>query len=231
MDRIRRSELKRRISFRIRELNSRCGVSGRALARGTGIPYDTIIKAVRGTILPSIESVIAIADYYAVPLDYLLARCDEETANHILNNFPECFMELRRASYEDYLEARKNVFSPQADGKPGKRDIPFPYNLLALIDPKTDFGKITEDHLERLWLAWDRQKPQYAKFLEDYYARGCTLNDIAQKNGVSKQSVQFTIKRAINALRFLYGIEDEGEKVMVGRNGKKVFSDNSGGRE
>ncbi|MBR3131121.1 hypothetical protein IKG31_00925 [Candidatus Saccharibacteria bacterium] len=60
---------------------------------------------------PSIETVVRIADYFAVPLDYLLGRCTEEEAKSLLENYAEAVKTVRVMPVRDF-------------------DEPWPYNLL-----------------------------------------------------------------------------------------------------
>lgn len=223
MEKMGKEELKKLISSRIRELNSKCGLSGRKLARAIGVPYNTLVFVLRGERLPGVETARVIADYYAVPLDYLLGRCDEDTARAILNSFPECFMELRKAAYEDYVGVQRIIAPNETKGKPGKRDLPFPYNILALVDPEFEGGKMSDDYIDRLWDAWVKQKPRYAEFLEAYYESGYTLNDIASKYGISKQRAHQMVVNGVKALRALYALEPVPEKTRkkIGRNKEK----------
>lgn len=67
--------------FRLQKLRERHrGLSRATLSELCGLPPDTIRKYERGQVNnPTIESLVAIADYFEVSVDYLIGRTDEKS--------------------------------------------------------------------------------------------------------------------------------------------------------
>lgn len=59
---------------RLEELRTRQGRSRIAVSELCGLPPDAIRRYERGEALPNVESLIAIADYFCVSVDYLIGR-------------------------------------------------------------------------------------------------------------------------------------------------------------
>lgn len=59
---------------RLQRLREREGRSRVVLSQLCGLPNGAIRKYERGEISPNIDSIIAIADYFHVSIDYLLGR-------------------------------------------------------------------------------------------------------------------------------------------------------------
>lgn len=63
---------------RLRRLRERQGKSRVVLSQLCGLPTNAIQRYERGESKPNIDSLIAIADYFGVTVDYLLGREDED---------------------------------------------------------------------------------------------------------------------------------------------------------
>lgn len=61
-------------SFRLRELREKQKKSRLRVSQLCGLPDGAIRKYERGEASPNIESLVAIADYFHVSIDYLLGR-------------------------------------------------------------------------------------------------------------------------------------------------------------
>ena len=59
---------------RLEELRTRQGQSRIVVSELCGLQPDAIRRYERGEALPSVESLIAIADYFCVSVDYLIGR-------------------------------------------------------------------------------------------------------------------------------------------------------------
>lgn len=59
---------------RLEELRTRQRRSRIVVSELCGLPPDAIRRYERGEALPSVESLIAIADYFCVSVDYLIGR-------------------------------------------------------------------------------------------------------------------------------------------------------------
>ena len=92
----------------LRNLIKSTGLSLYEISKATKISYANLISYNNGRICPGMESLIKLADYFAVPIDYLIGRCSLKEAKAISEDYPSFFMELRRAPYEAYLVGRKS---------------------------------------------------------------------------------------------------------------------------
>lgn len=59
---------------RLRKLREREGKSRVVLSQLCGLPESAIRRYERGEIKPNVDSIVAIADYFRVSVDYLLGR-------------------------------------------------------------------------------------------------------------------------------------------------------------
>lgn len=69
--------------YKLKELRQKLGLSQKEFAEKLGIEYQNYNKYELGKNEPSIETMIKIADYYGISLDYL---CDRKTNNTIATN-------------------------------------------------------------------------------------------------------------------------------------------------
>ena len=76
----------------LKEILEREKISYKEVERVSGISRQIIRNYAEGITKPSIESLITLADLFDVPLDFLCGRCDEETANNILENYHEKYL-------------------------------------------------------------------------------------------------------------------------------------------
>ena len=61
-------------SYRLEELRTRQRRSRVVVSALCGLPPDAIRRYERGEAVPNVESLIAIADYFCVSIDYLVGR-------------------------------------------------------------------------------------------------------------------------------------------------------------
>jgi len=161
------------ISAQINELLKKTGVTVRELADRTGCSYNLLCKSLRGASGLSMNTIVRIADFFAVPLDFLCGRCTEEQARQILDNYAEHFQELRRAAYEDYLiKARQPIKLPD-----GKNGYPYPYNLLHDVSGKPVDFIVSDDRplLEMLSSLSDAERRAIEAYYKDY--KPCTSEE------------------------------------------------------
>ncbi len=70
------SDLGKIFGERVKELREDKGISIRMLAKEINIAHSAIARWENGTKLPSVESVVIVADYFGVTTDYLLGLED-----------------------------------------------------------------------------------------------------------------------------------------------------------
>lgn len=68
-----------KIAERIKSLRKSNGFTQKTIADGIGVTEVSYQRFEYGTVRPSLEKLIAIADYFNVSLDYLVGRSDDPT--------------------------------------------------------------------------------------------------------------------------------------------------------
>ena len=197
-----------------------CGLSCDTIAKVTGVSVESMYKYTAGRATFGIKNAILLADFFAVPLDYLVGRCDEETTKHIQENYGRYFMELRRAPYEAYLTGRKGYVNKMLLKEP-TGESPWPYNIVSEVGADIYSGAkmevdfiITREHEEKILEIIGQLKPQHSEYLLMLFRDGMTQSQIAEKVGLTQQRVCEVIRRGLWCLRrhslkkwFLYGEE------------------------
>ena len=199
----------------LRKLIEGSQLSRPEVAAATMLSVSTIDSCLDGRMSnPSLKTLVALADFFAVPIDFLVGRCDEEQTEKILQDYSSHFMELRRAPYEAYLNGRKGTIGKNLVG-----ESPWPYNLMNAVFPnmKVD-GMISKEHeadiVETMQSVLSLQQCKYALY---YYRDGKTLGQIGKSAGLSGERVRQIILKAQSILSppqsgvLLYG-KDIAEK-------------------
>lgn len=199
------------------------------LSRLVGISDASLFKYQRGEASIGLKNALVLADFFAVPLDFLLGRCDEKTARDVLKNYSRHFMQLRRGSYEDQLRACKTFVGRESTSTPRDAEPPWPYNIVGIVNGNTLSDKkatidyiITKDH-ERKIIEIIGELKSYRKGRDDerirkcllmYYRDGMTLKAIGDHFGVTTERIRRIVIRGIWMLRhhplrdwFVYGEE------------------------
>lgn len=185
------------------------GMSSEAAAQNLGISLASLYHYCRGEQIPGIKAMVKIADYFAVPLDYLLGRCTREQADAITSDYAAHFMELRRAPWEQYLVARRDM-PKQYIGY--TYEAPWPYNLLDdLVGAKIyghreheeDFWDeiISDDQMNGLNEALASLTLREQDAIKLYYQDGLNLEESGKHFGVTKERVRQIIAKAVRKLR------------------------------
>ena len=185
-------------SERLTALIERAGVSQPQVALATDISLATIHAYCMGKVNPGLSSLMALADFFAVPLDYLCGRCTEEQARAILENYSENFMALRRAPYESYLVSGRK---PLNAGRYAEYESPWPYNLVDAIIGKPIDWVLTEDHLAALDYAMRVLSERERTAVLLYYQHGMNLEDTGREFNVTRERIRQIILRAIKKMR------------------------------
>lgn len=179
----------------LRSLITQTDMTREAVSKATGISNDSINAYLYGT-PPSLEKLTILADYFAVPLDFLTGRCSKEETENIIKDYSKHFMELRRAPYESYLYGRKPL--DRDTMAPGECEAPYPYNLYEAI-----FGGIVDFEIrdgiidEVLGTLTEREE----EFIRLYFKEGLSRKEIAQKFDCSSSNVSLILNKALRKLR------------------------------
>ncbi len=185
-------------SERLTALIDRAGLSQPQVALATDISLATIHGYCNGRVTPGLSSLIALADFFAVPLDYLCDRCTEEQARAILDNYNETFMALRRAPYESYLVSGRK---PISTGRYSEYESPWPYNLVDAIVGKPIDWVLTQDHLDALNYAMNTLSEWERKAILLYYQHAMTLEDLSHEFNVTRERIRQIILKGIKRMR------------------------------
>ena len=186
----------------LQNLVSSTGMSIKAFSDTIGVSDQSVYKYLRGEMNPGFESLIKIADYFAVPIDYLLGRCSFEQAQAILRDYSANFMALRRAPYEAYLSGRR----PLGSRIDYRAESPWPYNLLDDVVKGFDENGcwdtvITDDQMEALNCAMDTLSQKEKESLLYYYSMGNTLEETGDYFGVTRERARQIIAKGLRKLR------------------------------
>lgn len=180
------------------------------LSQNSGVSVPALVSWRSGKCAPNIESAVRVADCLGVPMDYLLGRCDKETAEKLLTDYPSCYMALCRAPWEKYLNTRKYRAIRILPGC----EEPYPYNLMHEIEEETLCWVMSEDQVKWLKEALSKLTAREQYFLKDYYEDGRTLDQISQKHHLTRERIRQIIAKGVRKLRhpmlrnlILYGPE------------------------
>ena len=92
------SDSEKMLGKRTSQLLERTGLSRMALAAATGMDLYEIDKMIDGEAVPRLDTLVLLADFFAVPADFLLGRCSREEAEAILRDYPRNFLIKARTS-------------------------------------------------------------------------------------------------------------------------------------
>ena len=179
------------------------------VARACNINDLTIRKWCKNESTPSFDGLMKLADFFAVPLDFICGRCDEETANDILKDYENTYEKIRRSEYETIMARKGNFLAI-----PAGYLAPWPYDLLDDIFQKPFDHMITADEEAGLWKALDTLYPREKECLLAYYQNGLSLKEVGKKYNVTAESIRMSIAKAVRKLRhpsrsrlIMYGVE------------------------
>ena len=168
-----------------------------ALSYACGVCASDLSHICSGRKNPSVSMLIKLSDYFAVPVDYILGRCDPEMEEGIIKDYSRRFQELRRAPWEAYLIGRRNI---PGDYIGRTYEAPWPYNLLDDIFGEWD-DVITDDQMTGLNRAINMLPERRYNAVMWYYYEGLTLREIGERYELSKERVRQLISEALHALR------------------------------
>lgn len=182
---------------RLQEIAHASGSSYTLIANELGITKAIFNNYINGLTFPSIDILIRIADLFSIPMDYLLGRCDKETADNILKNFSQHYEDLRRQEFEGVLFRKSPNFINIPDGY----DAPYPYNLIEDILGYPVESLLTEDQKNGLEMLLTRLTPKEEMVLKFRYSDGMTLLEIGNKINVTQERVRQIVLQALRKLR------------------------------
>ncbi len=184
-------------SDRLTQLMELTGISVRQLAENTGIAVSGIIKYQKGYTMPGIEPLIKLSEYFKVPIDYFIDKHDDSCVD--IEHYPQKFMQIRTAAYEDYLKVRR----PEMAWKPYQHgwEAPWPYNLADDVSGGPIDYILTEDQIKAIMIALDTLSEKEKVNILRYYRDGLNLEQCGEKMGVTRERVRQIIAKGVRKLR------------------------------
>lgn len=182
---------------RLNELLEKTGLTRAAFARAVGMSVPWVNMVAKGSCAPRLENLILVADYFAVPLDFLTGRCSQEEANAILKDYGRHFMMLRRAPYEAYLAGRpdgRNLF-------PQGTEEPWPYNLYSQVFGHPSKAILTRSQEEGIMQAIGLLTEKEQQAVCFYCRDGKSLRGTASEMGCSTENIRSTLAKAFRKMR------------------------------
>lgn len=182
-----------------------------------GISEHVLNNYINEITKPDVDALIKIANFFAVPLDFLCGRCDEETAYKILKNYNETYEAIRVKDYEDFLPKK----IPCAIVIPAGYYAPWPYNLLEDIFLKPFDHPLSEDEEKGLEEALKTLTPREQTAIKNYYELGLTLEETGREFNVQRERARQILAKGVRKLKH------PGKKYMIlnGYEGNELINE------
>ena len=173
------------------------GLSNKQAAANIGIGHATLRLWLHDRAFPNMERMVQVADYFGVPMDYLLGRCDEKTSCEILENYPKVFNQICRGAYESYLKTHLK----SEDVVPEGYYAPYPYNLIEVIFGEAPDLVLTKEQEDGFELALTRLSKRESDYIIKVYRDGKTLSEIGREANVTRERVRQIVSSGVRTLR------------------------------
>lgn len=189
-----------------------CGMNKRQICQATHITPKGLNTYLTKVTSPSIQQLLCLADFFAVPLDYICSRCTKEECDAIEESFADNFRLLRKRDYESMRFNRKEPVK-----LPKYCDDIYPYNLLDDIFQEEFDHIVTEDEMDGLnsALATLNEREQDLLYLK--YQESKSLREIGAIYNKTQSWAQQIIARAVRKLRH----PSRSRTILYGENGSK----------
>lgn len=175
---------------RLKELTDKAGLSYIELSKLTGISLSSVSNYMRGTTNPRFQQLLTLADFFAIPVDYLIGRMDLD-----MTDYGKYYMELRRGQYEDYMRKGIELHIPKG------AETPYPYNLLDEVIRGRWESALNADQEAGLQYALSTLTEREQQAIAEYYENGGTLESTAKLWNVTKERARQIIAKAVRKLR------------------------------
>lgn len=175
---------------RLKGLTDKAGLSYIELSKLTGISLSSIANYMRGTTNPRFQQLLALADFFAVPIDYLIGRMDLD-----MTDYGKYYMKLRRGQYEDYIRKGRELHIPEG------AETPYPYNLLDEVIRGRWESVLNTDQEAGLEHALSTLTEREQQAIAEYFGNGGTLKSTAKLWNVTKERARQIIAKAVRKLR------------------------------
>lgn len=175
---------------RFRDLVGKAGLSYIELSKLTGISLSSIANYARGVTNPRFQQLLTLADFFAVPVDYLIGRMNLD-----MTDYGKYYMKLRRGRYEDYMLKGRELHIPKG------AEAPYPYNLLDEVIRGRWESVLNTDQEAGLEYALSTLTEREQRAIAEYFGNGGTLESTAKLFNVTRERVRQIIAKAVRKLR------------------------------
>lgn len=198
-------------------LINKSGINPKHIAEQIGLSYATLRHYTNGTAEPGIDSIVHMANAFAIPIDILLVRCGDGPLPSMYENYQDYFYLMNRTRYETPLLKSSNTRNLRI--KPGY-EAPWPYNLLDDIFNEP-FDHVLEPDMEAALMKVLETKltPREQKAVELYYFEGLTLEETGKHFHFQRERARQIIAKAIRKLRHP-GVK---RMILFGEEGKIAY--------
>ena len=195
----------------LRRLIETTGLTIAQLAEATGICEASLYQYRNGITAPGMPSAVALAKFFAVPLDVIVGNISEEDFRHVIENYSECFMKLRRAAVDSYIMAGQ----PKIDVSEAyeRVEYPWPYNLYEAVVGKVD-RIITAECEADIENALRFLPERCRKYTYAYYKENKSFAELARGSNLTTERARQIVKAGVRKLRsgFAYKLIRYGSK-------------------
>lgn len=181
---------------RLKILMQKANLSMSETAEILNISKVAINKYVNANESPSFAVIEKMADYFAVPLDYLCGRCSLEDAQNMLDKYETYFNSIRRGTYEQYLMGNTHIKHFDIN----KYEKPYPYNLIYSIFGRADWV-LTDRNLKAIDNGLNQLEERYREITIAYFKEHLTCDMLSRRYDVTKTRVNQIIDKSLRILR------------------------------
>lgn len=183
-------------SENLRTLVENSGMTQKSIAEASGIPMASFRLYLSEEIEPPVSRLIALADLFAVPLDYIFGRCTKEECDVIEESFADNFRLLRRKDYEKCTLKLVETWK-----KPNGYESPYPYNLLDDIFGAPFDHMLSEDEENGLNCCIRTLSEREQIVIGLRYEKEMTLDEAGKELNLAGERVRQIQAKALRKLR------------------------------
>lgn len=194
--RIKKTEEKWWNSENLRTLVENSGMTQTSIAEASGIPMASFRLYLTEEAQPPMDRLFALADLFAVPLDYISGRCTKEECDAIEESFADNFRLLRRQDYENCTLKHVEQWK-----KPDNYESPYPYNLLDDIFGKTFDHVLSEDETNGLNYCLRTLSEREQTVIGLRYEKEMTLQQTGKELNVTQERIRQIQAKALRKLK------------------------------
>lgn len=188
----------------LKQLIDATHIPQKEIATKVGIRQQRFSNICLGYVKPTMEEIIKMANYFIVPVDLLLNRCNVQQVDELITHYELNFMELRKRAYDNYVFKKKHDYTALID----KIESPYPYNMLeAMLQRNVDFMLTSED-LKGIERAMDSINPRHKRILLMYFKHNITLHEISESEDVSSTRIHQLIKNGLKSIKESDALKD-----------------------